>query len=150
MWKEATPMKHTRKLALGSAVITASAALIGIASTPAMASGQYCTTNVYKICETVSGYSNHINQATATATVELAGDLDFHVQMINPQGSTLCNSNTVVNSADGVTVSCPWTPNANENTGNYCAVVWEYVPPSGAWGSSGYYENEGQSCLYVS
>lgn len=106
-----------------------SGALLGISSAPAHATGSSCAdtefTYYIQLCITVVGGGDYIDYVTATMTSDNPPPwLDGHVEITNPNGSTLCNSNTRYFGAPNESETCTWTLNAETLTGNYCAHAW--------------------------
>jgi hypothetical protein len=121
------------------------AGIIGTSSTPAHATGSSCGVPVFpyyvRICITVVGGGDYINYVTATMTSQdPPPDAPGHVQITNPWGATLCNSNTRYFGSPGETETCTWTLNAETLTGNYCAHAWIY--------DGGYFPS-GDACVNV-
>lgn len=148
---------------LGITILAAGTALLGLA-VPAMASGQYCTgsNGNFSACTDVNGENSAINWASANATSSTAltytigltsYDTDAHVELVNPQGDELCNSNTVTISKAGIALSCTWQAGGKDYlAGNYCTIVWGWMPESLPGGLTKYEWQEvgPRNCLYVS
>jgi hypothetical protein len=131
--------------AFGALPALISAGIIGLSSGPAYATGGSCAdpTFTYNItlCITVVGGGDYIDYVTATMTsTNPPPYLNGHLQITNPNGSTLCNSGTRYFGAPGESETCTWSLHAETLTGNYCATAWFY---------DGSYFEGGQACVNV-
>jgi hypothetical protein len=139
---------------LGITVLAVGTAIFGLAA-PALASGQYCTASNgnFSACTDVNGENSAINWASANATSSTAITEEVHVELVNPQGDELCNSNTVSINKAGISLTCTWQAGGKDYlAGNYCTIVWRWeevgYPIVGAkyeWKEVG-----PTNCLYVS
>jgi hypothetical protein len=141
-----------------TALVTAVAAATGFAITSvgtAYASGQNCapdSAGQSSICMHIDGSSNVVADAIGSVKVtngrgvgEWAGNGNWvtfngHVQVVNPNGTTLCNSNTITLSYNAGT-SCESSYQGATYTGAYCTILW-------VWTGSEYIK-WGQECLNV-
>ena len=118
--KETLVRVHWKKTCtLAALPVLISVCIAGFTAGSANASATHCNTNTAwtKICLTVIGSGAYISYATATMTsYNYPAGTDGHVQMINPNGSTLCNSPTRFFGALGESESCTWTLNAETLT----------------------------------
>ena len=119
-------MRLTKRIALaGSVTLAAGAVVLGIAPAAHAGTGSNCTWtsgNSYELCEEINSTSSG-GQILAFAT-SWDGGQNFHVQVINPAGATLCNSPTEANPA-GVTASCTWDFKGSvPGSGEFCAILW--------------------------
>ena|SRR5437879_3392377 len=111
---------------LRSALLVASVcATVSFAgATSAFASGSSCTYGASngntRTCMSVNGSGLHINSATASAHVVNVGRT-LEVCMTGPAVGS-CSGFVFV--SPGQTLSGSWSPNANEPTGDYCAVTY--------------------------
>jgi hypothetical protein len=131
-------------LALSTATVVASA-LVFAAPSAAYASGENCNDNgSWDTCITVEGSGNYIDWVYGFSQSDSAFngtyDLPFHVQLINPDGKSLCNSATVTNTGT-TSQSCFWESEAYQLTGNYCLLTWVY--------EDGVYHDVSEECLNV-
>jgi hypothetical protein len=135
-----------------AALMVALAAALGLTITSAgaaYATGTTCNydaTEVIHLCMHVDGYSNVVNDAIGSVSINSPGLYNSssyytgHVQVINPNGTTLCNSNTITLSP-GAGTSCETPYQGATYTGNYCTVLWVYYNSA--------YHNYGEDCLWV-
>jgi hypothetical protein len=132
-------MRLTKKLApIAGIAVAAGAFVAGISPAANAADGSGCGAspgNAYTVCISYSTGSG--GGITASSTSDYSGGIDYHVQLVNPSGTTLCNSNTAVDN-DGTTVSCTWHASSFAS-GNYCAINWQYV--------DGEYQQYGKFCI---
>jgi hypothetical protein len=148
--KERTMLKRTpawrkmllakpRIVAIGIALVAALSTAVFTGGT-AYASGTNCATGtngLSKVCIYIDGSSNVVAAAVGSVSVtsskgigEYAEDgswvyWDGHVQVVNPKGDTLCNSNTIVLYA-GAGTSCESPDQGATYTGSYCTIFWVY------------------------
>jgi len=147
---------------LGMTILAAGAAFFGLAA-PAMASGQYCTgsNGNFSACTDVNGAASVINWASANATSSSAMtyvvdgstyNAGAHVELVNPQGDELCDGSTVTITKAGIGLSCTWQAGSKDyQAGNYCTIVWVYLPEDILGMQRYVWEQEGpKNCLYVS
>jgi hypothetical protein len=117
-----------------AAFLAALAVVLGatvVAGGPAYASGLNCTDNGDAvICINVNGASNIINQIVGHATTDgsVDGGVTGHVQVVDPNGKSLCNSKEVPLTSSSIYVSCVWNGGGKAYpTGNYCTILWIYA-----------------------
>lgn len=138
-----------------AAIAFTAAAGFAVASTgSAYATGQVCgngTSGLSSICIHIDGGGNVVDDAIGSATVtssngigEYAANGNWvtysgHVQVINPKGTTLCNSVTKT-LTHGTAMSCESPNQGATYTGEYCTILWVY---------NGEYHNYGEECLNV-
>lgn len=137
-------MSVRSKTLLAFSLAAAAAAALMVAAPPAFASGQSCNDNGnWTTCISVDGSGNFIDYVSGYSVSDNqyngAYNLPFHVQMVNPNGVTLCNSPTRTNTGESVE-NCFWQPEKDELTGNYCLITWVY---------NGEYHNVGEECFNV-
>jgi hypothetical protein len=137
-------MSVGRKIFLAFSSVAAAAAVVTFAAPSAFASGENCNDNgSWNSCITVDGSGNFIDYISAESVSDNAFngayDLPFHVQLVNPNGVTLCNSPTRTDTGTSLE-SCFWQPEKDELTGNYCLITWVY---------NGEYHNVAEECLNV-
>jgi hypothetical protein len=131
-----------RSVGMISAVLLAM--VFVIPSSAAMASGKSCQqepNGPLQTCAAVNGSGLHINSLQGSVFNEGNRDVTgVHIQLTWPSGATIknCSSRTV---APGQTITCTWSPNANEPKGNYCANSWQLV--------SGHQIQRGHACVDV-
>jgi len=143
-----------------TALIVAFAAAMGmmVASVaPAYASGTNCGPDAAgdaTICMHIDGASNVVDDAVGQLQVTSSmgvgewtqgGNGPFvvytgHIQVVNPNGTTLCNSVSKTLNA-GVGLSCESPYQGATYTGAYCTILW-------IWSGSEY-NKYGQECLNV-
>jgi hypothetical protein len=135
-----------------TALVVAFAAALGLTVTSmgaAYASGSNCNydaSGVSRVCTHIDGYSNIVTDAIGSASIYSPGIgnsftyYSGHVQVINPNGTTLCNSNTVTLSP-GAGMSCESPYQGATYTGDYCTILWVYY--------NGGYHNYGEDCFLV-
>jgi hypothetical protein len=136
-------MRFTKKFAaIGGIALAAGAVAVGISPVANAASGSDCgwsPGSVYEICtQYTTGTGGGV---TGLATSWNSAGIDFHVQLLSPSGSTLCDSVTKVNNA-GTTVACEWDHSGSIPAGDYCTVNWQYM--------NGEYSTYGKACEYIS
>jgi hypothetical protein len=126
-------------------VVVAGAALLvaafGLPTYSAHASGQSCQESVnLDTCDYVNGSGLHVNYVRGT-TQNLAASVqhNLHLEISGPHG--LIKNCAQVNLGGGATMTCTWSPNANEPAGNYCTDLWQY--------SGGRYTDRGHACVNV-
>ena len=141
-----------------TALLVAFAAAMGMmvsSVAPAYASGTNCGPDAAgdaTICMHIDGASNVVNDAIGQLQVTSSKGVgewtqpgpwvlySGHIQVVNPNGTTLCNSVTKTLAA-GVALSCE-SPNPGATyTGAYCTILW-------VWSGSEY-NQYGQECLNV-
>ena len=110
------------RVTLLAASVGAVALLAGASS--AFATATSCTTGAssgnVETCMYINGSGLHINSATASAHVVNVGRT-LEVCMTGPAVGS-CSGFVFV--SPGQTLSGSWSPNANEPTGDYCAVTY--------------------------
>jgi hypothetical protein len=101
----------------------------------------------------IDGSSNIVDAAVGSVSVTSSdgiGEYDIegnwvyfpgHVQVVNPAGDTLCNSN-MITLYSGVGTSCESPYQGATYTGNYCTILWVNK------GGDSYYDY-GKECLNV-
>jgi hypothetical protein len=137
-------MSVRSKILLAFSLAAATTAAVIVTAPSALASGQSCNDNGnWTTCISVDGSGNFIDYVSGYSVSDNpyngTYDLPFHVQMLNPNGVTLCNSPTRTNTGESEE-NCFWQPEKDELTGNYCLIIWVY---------NGEYHNEGEACLNV-
>lgn len=130
--------------ALGFAVLSG-----GSAQATATTCGQ--VSGVANLCNHIDGGSNVVDDAIGSVSVTAAKGIGEyaangnwvtylgHVQVVNPVGTTLCNSITITLS-HGAGTSCESPNQGATYTGKYCAILWVY---------NGEYHNYGEECVTV-
>lgn len=144
-----------RIVAIGIALVAALSMAVFSGGTAYASGTNYCkagTNNLSKVCIYIEGSSNVVDAAIGSMSVTssngigeytLAGNwvyFDGHVQVVNPKGDTLCNSDTIVLYA-GAGTSCESPNQGTTYTGNYCTIFWVY--------KGGDYSAYGKSCYEV-
>jgi hypothetical protein len=144
-----------RIVAIGIALVAALSMAVFSGGT-AYASGTNCasgTSGLSKVCIYIDGSSNVVAAAVGSVSVtsskgigEYTADgswvyFDGHVQVVNPKGDTLCNSDTIVLYA-GAGTSCESPDQGATYTGSYCTIFWVY--------KGGDYSAYGNVCRNVS
>lgn len=140
-----------------TAIMVAFAAVLGwsiLSGGSAYASGTNCAAGyegLSNICMHIDGSSNIVADAIGSAQVTSSNGIGEysqnnqwvyyigHVQVVNPVGTTLCNSNSVTLTY-GAAMSCESPYQGATYTGNYCTILWVY---------NGEYHNYGEECLNV-
>ena len=128
--------------AVGTVVLT-SAVVVMVGASPAMASGQYCTsTNDFTVCQQVNGAGTVINWAKGVVTPKYAVGYPWEITMTGITGGTICQEN--FSAATSTAQSCYWSGGNREyNKGNICTAVDINGGVEG-WVA------DGKACLYVS
>jgi hypothetical protein len=121
----------------------------------AYASGTNCkagTNGLSRVCMYIDGSGNVVSAAAASVEVTSSKGIgeyseegpwvywQGHVQVVNPKGDTLCNSDSIVLEA-GASTSCESPDQGATYTGNYCMVFWVY--------KGGDYSAYGNVCVNV-
>jgi hypothetical protein len=113
-------------------------------SAAAWATGSSCQqepNGPLQTCELINGSGLHINFDQGSVLNEGNSDqAGVHIQLTWPSGATIKNCG-MVTVAPGQTITCTWSPNANEPAGSYCATSWQLV--------SGRQLERGHACVGV-
>jgi hypothetical protein len=144
------------RIAAIAVALLAIAATVSLSGGKAYASGTNCgsgTDGLSEICMYIDGYSNVVVAAVGEVTItgqKGIGEYDIdnqwinfpgHIQVVNPAGQTLCNSDTET-LLDGTGLSCESAYQGATYTGNYCTILWAYL-------GGGEYDKYGEECLNV-
>jgi hypothetical protein len=129
-------------IALGAVAVGASVLVPG---TPAYASDSNCTVaTVFRTCIYITGGGAHVNSIEGEVyNIYIDPSANIHTELVYPSGAFIKNSSTVTIPSDKWGAAVTWAPNANEPTGNYCAISWQGTSASG-------YTVIGKACAPVS
>ncbi len=126
---------------IGGSLVTAA---IVLPASPAMASGRSCQYEEDmegNTCAAVTGSGLHIDSLEGSFENLLGGTQDdIHIELSGPNG--LIKNCSQTNVAALQTITCTWSPNHSETTGNYCSTTWHYD-------GDGDYTSYGKACVDV-
>ncbi|MEY9863052.1 hypothetical protein ABH935_008701 [Catenulispora sp. GAS73] len=131
-------LARPRVAALGVALVAAGLTVTSAGGASASASTcNYDASQVFHLCMHIDGSSNVVADGIGSVSVLSPGFYDSsgnyytgHVQITNPNGTTLCNSITITLSP-GAGTSCETPYQGATYTGFYCANLW--VNENGGW-----------------
>lgn len=129
-------------IVLGAVAVGAGVLMPG---TPAYASDSNCqVATVFRTCIYITGGGVHVNSIEGEVyNIYIDAEPNVHTELVYPNGSLIKNSATVTIPSDKWGAIVNWAPNANEPTGNYCAISWQGTSQSG-------YTVIGKACAPVS
>ena len=99
----------------------------------ARSTGQTCPINIVNLvqqCTKVSGSGLHINSLSGWAehlSYDITDYPSVHIELYGPDGH-IKNCPSIDDFPPGyVTLTCTWSPNANEEPGSYCSQTWSLI-----------------------